>query len=593
MLLSSCDLPSQKEGKQTPLPFIILAEDGQSVTDAWKSIEGDTITTGRFNPGIKLNRWWVKTQVKNNSKFEDEFFLVLNNPHINMIEVYINGNNHPALITGDRFAFDSRQYPSRDFVFPFELKSGESKEVLMILDKRGETFHIDPELLNEGEYDDRRRNEHLIMGVVSGWMALIIVITLFFWSELRHRSAFYYAIFVLSVFLWIFSHWGMGFQYLWPESVTWVGKSRPVFNLASNVALMLTIINFFPPTSSRKHWKILFRGLIWINGLLLIAFLIIPESNVKPEIIAFFLKTVLVLSAIQILSILSYLIVQYLAKTKFAGYYLAGISFLYSFSILIYLDQVSGSLQLSHYLLNFGSAFGTMGETGLITFAYMRQASLEKKEKEKLALEILKKEKDYADQIILAQEEERNRLGRDLHDSIGGMLGTLHMRLQGLRLKTQDPELQAIQVLVHQGIQETRTLSHNLTPPHLDELGLVKALANEVELLNQEVSVKVLFYHKLETEIPKATEVMVYRIVIELISNSLKHAEASEIAIQLISDPEKLELIVEDDGKGFSDEQKIRGLGLNNINSRVNYLKGELTIDSNSNGTTTLITIPN
>ncbi|WP_332913304.1 7TM-DISM domain-containing protein [Algoriphagus boritolerans] len=180
MLLSSCDLPSQKEGKQTPLPFIILAEDGQSVTDAWKSIEGDTITTGRFNPGIKLNRWWVKTQVKNNSKFEDEFFLVLNNPHINMIEVYINGNNHPALITGDRFAFDSRQYPSRDFVFPFELKSGESKEVLMILDKRGETFHIDPELLNEGEYDDRRRNEHLIMGVVSGWMALIIVITLFF-----------------------------------------------------------------------------------------------------------------------------------------------------------------------------------------------------------------------------------------------------------------------------------------------------------------------------------------------------------------------------------------------------------------------------
>ncbi|WP_332913303.1 sensor histidine kinase [Algoriphagus boritolerans] len=127
----------------------------------------------------------------------------------------------------------------------------------------------------------------------------------------------------------------------------------------------------------------------------------------------------------------------------------------------------------------------------------------------------------------------------------------------------------------------------------MDELGLVKALANEVELLNQEVSVKVLFYHKLETEIPKATEVMVYRIVIELISNSLKHAEASEIAIQLISDPEKLELIVEDDGKGFSDEQKIRGLGLNNINSRVNYLKGELTIDSNSNGTTTLITIPN
>jgi signal transduction histidine kinase len=593
MLLSSCDPPPQKVKDYSPLPFIILAEDGQSVAEAWKSVEGDTIISGRFNPGIQLNRWWMKTLVKNNSGEDGEFFLILNNPHINFIEVFLEESVQASFVTGDRFPFDSRPYPSRDFVFPFLLKSGESKEVLMILDKRGETFHIDPELLDEKEYDERRRNEHLIMGVVAGWMALIIVITLFFWSELRHRSAFYYAIFVLSVFLWIFSHWGMGFQYLWPESVTWVGKSRPIFNLASNVALLLTIINFFPPTPSQNLWKILFRGLIWINGLLLIAFLIIPESKVKPEIISFFLKAVLVLSAIQILSILGYLIVKYLTKTQFAGYYLAGISLLYSFSVLVYLDQVFGSIQLSHYLLNFGSAFGTMGETGLIAFAFMRQASLEKKEKEKLAVEILKKEKDYADQIILAQEEERNRLGRDLHDSIGGMLGTLHMRLQGINIKIQDPELQAIQVLVHQGIQETRTLSHNLTPPHLDELGLVKALANQVEMLNQEESVKFLFYHRMESELPKPTEVMVYRIVLELISNSLKHAEAGEISIQLISDSTKLELMVEDDGKGFLVEQKMGGLGLKNINNRVNYLKGELTIDSNSNGTTTLITIPN
>lgn len=88
MLLSSCNLPSQKVEDFTPLPFIISADDGQSVTEVWKSMRGDTITSGRFNPRIQLNRWWVKTQVKNSSNIKYEFFLILNNPHINTIEVY-------------------------------------------------------------------------------------------------------------------------------------------------------------------------------------------------------------------------------------------------------------------------------------------------------------------------------------------------------------------------------------------------------------------------------------------------------------------------------------------------------------------------
>ncbi|RIW13125.1 hypothetical protein D0X99_17080 [Algoriphagus lacus] len=582
----------QKEKIPTSLPFTVLVDKGQAVEDVWNSPEGNRITNGTFNPGIQLNRWWIKAKLKNESDAGEEFFFLLNNPHINYIEVYVDGNKQPTYVTGDRFPFDSRPYPSRDFVFPFSLKSGETKEILMLLDKRGETFHIDPEVLNENEFTDRRGTERLIMGIVTGWMILTVVFTMFFWSELRHRSAFYYALYILLVFLWIFSHWGMGFQYLWPESVTWVGKSRPVFNLASNVAFLLTLINFFPPSPTQKRWNSWIRSLIWVNGLLLLAFLIIPESEIKPETIAFFLKGVLILSVVQILIALSYLIVQYLAKTPFAGYYLVGISFLFCFSLLLYVDQVSGAVQLSHYLLNFGSAFGTMGETTLIAFAFMRQASLEKKEKEKLAVKILTREKEIADQVISVQEEERNRLGRDLHDSIGGMLGTLHMRLQGISQKIQDPELQSIQNLVLQGIHETRALSHNLTPPHLDELGLVKALANQVEMLNQEGAIKVKFYHRLESSLSKSTELMVYRIVMELITNSLKHSEASEIGIQLVSDSGKLELMVEDDGKGFSVDQKMGGLGLKNISNRVNYLKGNLTIDSNSKGTTTLIIIP-
>ncbi|MDG1275782.1 MAG: 7TM-DISM domain-containing protein [Algoriphagus sp.] len=582
----------QKDKSRPSLPFTIYEDYGQSALEVWSDKSGEIILTDRFNPGIQLNRWWMKVELKNDTPTKNKFFLILNNPHINRIEVYLDGSDSPEFITGDRFPFDSRPYSGRDFVFPFELNPGERSEILMNLDKRGETFHIDPEVLNESEFDERRRTEYLIMGAVTGWMLLITIFTVFFLAELRHRSAFFYVLYILLVFLWIFSNWGMGSQYLWPDNVNWVGKSRPVFNLASNLALLLTVINIFKTLPSQRLLGGLMKILIWTNSVLLAIFLIIPEGVTQPEIVAFFLKVVLAMSGIQVITIVTYLIHQYLAKIQFAGIYLVGITFLMSSSILVYFDQATGAIQLSHYFLNFGSAFGIMGETAIFAFAFIRQASMEKKEKEKLAVKIFIREKEIADQIIWVQEEERNRLGRDLHDSVGGMLVTIHLKLQEIAEKNHDPELQSLQYLINEGINDTRALSHNLTPPHLEEMGLVVALENRMDILNHEGRIKLELYHRIESGIPKPTEVMVYRIFSELISNSLKHAQATEIHLQLISNAEKLELMVEDDGVGFHPESKKKGIGLKNIQNRVNYLKGELKIDSNSKGTTTMITIP-
>ncbi|MBC6368757.1 7TM-DISM domain-containing protein [Algoriphagus sp. AK58] len=580
------------EEKSTSIPFWVFTDEGQSVSEAWKDIPEEYITQGRFNPGIQLHSWWVKTVVKNESSAKDRLFLILNNPHINRIEVYFNGSQEPQWITGDRFPFDSRPYSSRDFVFPFELNPDEQVTVLMKLDKRGETFHIDPELLPENDFAERRRTEHIMMGLVGGWMLLVVVFTLFFWSELRDRSAFYYALYILLVFLWIFAHWGMAYQFLWPEAVTWVGKSRPILNLASFIFLLLTIINFFPPTGIWRPFELAFRIMIWTNTALLLAFLVIPEEVPSPEVVAFFLKVVLILSAVQVLIVVSYLIVQYKAKTPFAGFYLSGIAFLMVFSLLIYLDQATGAVLLSHTLLNFGSAFGLMGETALISFAFMRQASLEKKEKEKLAVKILTREKEIADQIILAQEEERNRLGRDLHDGLLGFLGSAHLKVQTLVDKFPYPELLELKNQLNEGIRETRVLSHDLTPPLLEEFGLEQSLRNKLVELEQSGAFKTSLFAKLHFDVSKSIQVTVYRICMELIHNALKHSKAQELHISLETTPDELILMVEDDGIGFDPEAKKKGIGLKNIENRVNYLKGTLQIDSKSAGTSILILIP-
>ena len=582
--------PSDK--KSTTISFGVFEDQGQTASEAWATIPEQYITNGRFNPGIQLNSWWIKTIVKNESNLKNRLFLVLNNPHINQIEVYLNRGEKSQWITGDRFPFESRPYSSRDFVFPFELNPGEKVEVLMRLDKRGETFHIDPEVLDENEFIERRRTEHIIMGLVGGWMLLVIIFTLFFWSELRDRSAFYYALYILFVFLWIFAHWGMAFQFLWPEAVSWVGKSRPILNLVSFIFFLLTIINFFPAFPNWKPFEIAFRLMIWINVGLLLAFCVIPEGIPSPEVVAFFLKVVLVLSSLQVAIIVSYLIAHYRRKTPFAGFYLAGFALLMIFSLLIYLDQATGAVLLSHAIVNFGSVFGLMGETALITFAFMRQASLEKKEKEKLAVKILTREKEIADQIILAQEEERNRLGRDLHDSLLGFLGSTHLKVQTLVDKFPYPELIELKNQLYEGIRETRVLSHDLTPPLLEEYGLEVALRNKLLEIEQSGAFRTSLFAKLDSDLSKSIQVTVYRICMELIHNALKHSVARELHISLETNSDELILMVEDDGVGFDPEAKNKGIGLKNIENRVNYLKGTLQIDSKSTGTSILTVIP-
>lgn len=581
--------PSDK--KSTTIPFGVFEDQGQTASEAWATIPEEYINNGRFNPGIQLNSWWIKTTVINESISNDRLFLVLNNPHINQIEVYLNGGEKSQWITGDRFPFKSRPYSSRDFVFPFELNPGEKVEILMMLDKRGETFHIDPEVLGESEFIERRRTEHIIMGLVGGWMLLVIVFTLFFWSELRDRSAFYYALYILFVFLWIFAHWGMAFQFLWPEAVSWVGKSRPILNLVSFIFFLLTIINFFPPYASWKRFEIAFRLMIWINIGLLLAFIVIPEEIPSPEVVAFFLKVVLVFSSLQVAIIVSYLIAHYRSKTPFAGFYLAGIALLMVFSLLIYLDQATGAVLLSHAIVNFGSLFGLMGETALITFAFMRQASLEKKEKEKLAVKILTREKEIADQIILAQEEERNRLGRDLHDGVLGFLSSTHLKIQSIIEKFPDPQLLELKNQLYEGIRETRVLAHDLTPPFLEEFGLEDALRNKLASL-EEKDFKSSLFTVIQKPLSKSIQVTVYRICMELIHNVVKHARAKELNVSLETSDDQLIIMVEDDGYGFDQENQSPGMGLKNIKNRVDYLKGTLQIDSKPTGTSILILIP-
>lgn len=202
--------------------------------------------------------------------------------------------------------------------------------------------------------------------------------------------------------------------------------------------------------------------------------------------------------------------------------------------------------------------------------------------------------------MIVGQETERERIAKDLHDSLGGLLSTIRLRFDKLysdNLKSEKTaEFGKIHHLVDVACAEVRSIAHDLKPGALQDLGLLGAIKDMLNRYKKEDGLEITFQHygfEENKSIEQNVALQIYRIIQELVHNAIKHAEASEILVQTTLKENEVEVIVEDDGKGFKMEEIKKGMGLDNIQSRVYYLKGDLNIDSKpGKGTSTLLHIP-
>ncbi|AMQ56923.1 7TM-DISM domain-containing protein [Algoriphagus sanaruensis] len=585
--LFSCN---SKEGNG--VKFGVFADEGQSIDMAWNQFDTLSKDIKLFNPGITRQAWWLGITLHNPSNQKQQLFFVPNNPHINQIQVFEKDSSQPILELGDIYPFEQRPFLDRDLVIPFELAPGSTQDYLIRLDKAGETFHIEPELFDFESFQQRKAKDTLVIGWILGWLSIIFLFAIFFALELKAWSGAIYAAYVLSISFWLATHWGLTFQYLWPTEIIWVAAARPFFNLLTNVLILLLVVRFFPPVIAGK-WTAKF---IWGNLIFQAALIFLVVFT--PKLLELITLKIILLQVTGLVSVATSLLVliysfqQWRAKVPLAGHYLLGISFLVLFGMTLQLNQKLIPMGLPHYLVDFGSAFGLMGETAIITAAFARRASLFKKEKEKLAVQILEKEKQVADQLIQVQEDERQRLGRDLHDSIGGMLASLYLKTETLNGQYPTQELEELRILIDKSIQEARSLSHNLTPHHLEENGLENVLQLQLDLIQKKHHIQTNFYFQIHSPISKSLQLVLYRISSELLLNMVKHSEATEALLSISEQDGKIELIAEDNGKGMNPTAKKSGIGLKNIQERVGYFKGNLHLESDATGTTITINFP-
>lgn len=199
--------------------------------------------------------------------------------------------------------------------------------------------------------------------------------------------------------------------------------------------------------------------------------------------------------------------------------------------------------------------------------------------------------------MINGQETERTRIAKDLHDGLGGIFSTVKMHYSTLQQDTpvikDNPLYKKTMDLINNASDELRKVAHNMMPEVLMKVGLVEALQDLANNISSGKLLKVtLQTFGMEKRLGSSTEIMLYRIIQELVNNIIKHAYANEAIIQINREGNRLSLVIEDNGRGFDtrEAEDKRSMGMATVKSRVDYLNGKLTIDSRRNiGTTVMI----
>lgn len=191
--------------------------------------------------------------------------------------------------------------------------------------------------------------------------------------------------------------------------------------------------------------------------------------------------------------------------------------------------------------------------------------------------------------VINAEEKERGRLSKELHDGLGPILSAIKLYVSQLSSETDETErsdlIRVTNEIIDEAITNTRDISNNLRPRVIEEYGLVQAIQEFIRKINKTQKLDISFTTRsIPENLDKTIELIFYRIINELINNTIKHARASIAEINLEYTDYKLVLVYRDNGIGFDEQEimthDIEGMGLNNILSRIRSIDGKVKFES-------------
>ena len=224
----------------------------------------------------------------------------------------------------------------------------------------------------------------------------------------------------------------------------------------------------------------------------------------------------------------------------------------------------------------------------LLVVAWLFYNRNQLKQKAKLQQTVFEQQQLAANAVMKAEEKERQRIAKDLHDGVGQMMSAAKMNLSAfeneIQFSSPDQKISFERIigLVDESCKEVRTVSHQMMPNMLLKSGLGKAVAEFLDKIDQKVIKVNLHVEGLQERLNEDVEIVLYRVLQECVNNVIKHSGASKLDIALIKDNDGVSATIEDNGKGFDMQQlgDETGIGLKNMKARIEFLQGTIDFDT-------------
>ena len=537
-----------------------------------------------INAGVSENVLWAKYFINNPSNTTKELYIYFPYNHINKINIYSIYDDKIKHIkdAGTYYSYKEKDIESRGYPILLNLKPGETTIVIKVehlyLPLKGITY-----LLSEKELRQTVNKGESAIWLWRGVFFFALFITLVLFIAIREKSFLYYFLLNLGVLIFFASEIGGFFMFFDTDKLDNIIDIKQFGNIIILIFFPL-FINEMTPIKSLlpKLWKVMFIAIFITPVLWLLC--IIP--SLKYTYLMFYTTHYFIaISGIVFLLQLYFLFVAYRHKMKNALIMFVAYSFyvsaVFTNVILPDLGVVENSLEVYNSFV-YGSLFEIiifMSILGRETLSIYKQRSA-----------LLERQKNHQAEIIRAivesQEKERNKVGRELHDMIGGNISVIKQQV--------DKNNKSLISIINRTIDSVRNLSHGLVTPLIKDDEFVDEI-HELCVLSSNLDIKIQSHFHNWTKIDdtkKATHL--YRIVQELLQNAVKHSKAKNVLIQFIVNKEKeLTIMYEDDGIGFDHNKayKNNGLGLINIENRIKLIEASIIYDTKQGGKGTTIII--
>ncbi len=582
------------------IEFFIDSTSKMSIEEAIKSSKFRVAKNNVPIVGINPNVVWARVLVKNNSSKPENIYTQILMTYIDTVQYFVVKKNvlrEQSAQMGWWRLIKKQSFNSSNHLYTYKLEANEEIELYIRTIKLQGTVRLPIEIETENVFFEETLNIREFWGFFAGIGFIIIFLNTFLFLLLKEKVYFYYTLYVFAQIGEVITTVGIHGDWYLDGFLSVSGRNVPnVFVTLFVTSNLLFVSEFLRIKNYHSKKLVKCVNFLILIGFFLTLFFFTPLENIKNYKVKYFISWVFTiyfwLPILVSLFLLLYSIFKQKERTASLVYFFAGTPLFIKGSLLMLENiQLLPAIYNNH---KYEAAKMISFEIVVLCLWLAFRVKQYADERENLLQEKSKNQQIAYENGILMQNQERSRLAKELHDGVGIDLSIVKMKFESLKMDFEKRNMNSEINILTDGIKnideitsEIRSFSHSLMPPDLENNGIVIAIQNLVANLNKvHPNIEINFTTNIEENIENKVSQNIYFIAKELINNTLRHAKAQIIDVELMQEEKQIELRVADDGVGYDFMEVIKkgGLGLRSVQSRVELMNAAFEIKAKPNG---------